>query len=165
MSTTKLRPKAYTTRLRVERTASRKVPAPATFRPVLWNRLSSTSRINRMPPGKKAATTLDEANAPLPAFIARFAVAAENPQPAYRPLESVDLGHILCVKETRTLSNGYVFSLDGHLYQVLFHKNRPSPAPRARVTVCLHLDGSLSAGNNGNWYPMTEIPNPSGAVS
>jgi hypothetical protein len=42
-STTTLSPSVYTTRLRVERTASRKLPAPSMRRPVLWNTVSSRS--------------------------------------------------------------------------------------------------------------------------
>lgn len=108
------------------------------------------------------ACTLEAANAALPAFIeqynARFAVAPADSLPVYRPVVSLDLEHILCMKETRTLSNGNVFSFEGNLYQVLLPNHHPFLAPRTKVTVCQSLDGFVTAGIWNNWYPTALIP-------
>jgi len=45
--TTQLWPEAVATRLRVEATASRNQPSPQTDLPVLWVKVSSTSRTTR----------------------------------------------------------------------------------------------------------------------
>jgi len=56
VTTTRFSPVAYTIVLRVERTASRKLPAPSTQRPLLCHNESSRSR-GTGPSGQNVATT------------------------------------------------------------------------------------------------------------
>lgn len=103
-------------------------------------------------------STMDEANAFLPGFIdrfnERFAVEPADPAPAYMPLSSgTDLDAILCVKETRTATNGSVISYHGQTYRLLNQKQQATPLPpRAKVEVLLHLDSTLDAFYQGQRY-------------
>lgn len=81
----------------------------------LWQTLQS-----RLPVELRLAgiSTIEEANAFLAAFIARynekFAVAPRDPQPAFRQLEDkVNLDYVLCLKDTRQVDNGSTFSFAG----------------------------------------------------
>ncbi|SHE93141.1 hypothetical protein SAMN02746089_01022 [Caldanaerobius fijiensis DSM 17918] len=57
--------------------------------------------------------------------------------PLFRKLPSnIDLDNILCIKKTRTVDNGGVFSLDGQYYQLVDEKGKIAPVtPRAKITV------------------------------
>ncbi|WP_052210461.1 hypothetical protein [Thermoanaerobacter sp. YS13] len=70
-------------------------------------------------------------------FNARFAVESEDPIPAFRELPSnVDLDNILCIKETRIVDNGGVFSFKGNYYQPIDEKGKIIPVPpRSKIIV------------------------------
>lgn len=93
--------------------------------------------------------------ASLPGFLqrfnARFAVEAEEPGLAYRPLDpSLDLDRILSFRYQRVVARDNTVRLDGRLIQI-------SPGPRrrsyfaARVWVHEFLDGSLGAWYQDQW--------------
>lgn len=93
-------------------------------------------------------STMDDANAFLPGFLAafniRFAVPAAEAAPAYRPLpDGFDADQVCCFKYERVVQpdNTIVF-----FSQVLQLQPSPERASwvRARVEVHEHLDGSLA---------------------
>lgn len=98
-----------------------------------------------------AAKELRDANRFLPGFLkrfnARFAVQAEEPGLAYRPLDaSLELDRILSFRYQRVVARDNTVRLEGHLIQI-----PPGPSRRsyfaAHVWVHELLDGSL-----GVWY-------------
>jgi len=93
------------------------------------------------------ATTLEEANqvlwAFLPRYNTRFGVPAAGAGPAYRSLEpGVCLEGVLCFKYQRRVAKDNTVKLGEHTLQLLPGNDRYSYA-RARVEVQERLDGSL----------------------
>ncbi len=104
----------------------------------LWETLQS-----RLPVEFKIAgiTSIDEANEFLSQYIekfnSQFAVKALEPETAYRALDpNIDIGHILCVKQKRTIDNGGVFSFYNRHFKVIFKETNPIP-PRTRIDVLI----------------------------
>jgi transposase len=92
-------------------------------------------------------TTLEEANAFLPAFIerynARFAQPAQDPTPAWVPLpEDVDLDYYFAIRETRLVRADHCLSFSGQILQL-------EPGPRdaslvgKRISVHLTPEGEI----------------------
>ena len=107
-------------------------------------------------------TTLEAANAFLPAFLARhnarFAVRADDPGLAYRPLDpALDLDRILCFRYPRVVANDNTVQLGGRTLQI-----PPGPTRRgyahAHVWVHEFLDGSLGVWHQGRWLLRTTAP-------
>ncbi len=95
------------------------------------------------------------ANRFLPGFIqrhnARFAVQAQEPGLAYRPLgPKLDLDRVLSFRYQRTVALDNTVRLDGHLIQVPPGPKRRSYAG-ARVWVHELLDGSLGVWHQDEW--------------
>ncbi len=129
----------------------------------LWETLQSRLVVELRVAG---ISTMEDANAFLPRFIERFnkrfAVEAQDPEPAYMPIpaqEEVDT--ILCVKEPRIASNGSTISYRGQTYRLVDHKGRVlSLPPRAKVEVLLHLDNSIDALYMGQRYQLEAFSAP-----
>lgn len=103
----------------------------------LWETLQS-----RLPVELNIAgiTTIEEANAFLKVFIRKyidkFAVPPKDPQSAFHPLaDTVNLDHILCIKETRQVDNGSVFSFEGVHYRIIRQGNLMPIFPKTKITV------------------------------
>jgi len=99
------------------------------------------------------ARTLEEANAvlerSLPRFRQRFAVAAADPKPAYRPLPlSLDLDGVCSLHYTRVVANDNTVRLEERLVQL-----PPGPGGRSyagcRVQLQERLDGTLAVVYRG----------------
>jgi len=104
----------------------------------LWETLQS-----RLPVEFKIAgiTTIDAANEFLSQYIekfnSQFAVKALEPETAYRVLDqNIDIGHILCVKQKRTIDNGGVFSFYNRHFKVIYKETNPIP-PRTKIDVLI----------------------------
>ncbi len=107
-------------------------------------------------------TTIEQANAFLPAFLARFnrrfAVAAETPGLAYRPRLSASLADAaLCFKHERVVAKDNVVRLDDMLFQILPGPNRLGYA-KATVTIRESLDARYSLYLDGRHLPAKLIP-------
>ena len=107
-------------------------------------------------------TTLEQATAFLPGFLARFnarfAVPAVDDTVAYRPLRpEQDVWQICCFAYQRVVANDDTIGFGGARWQLRPQAGRASLA-RATVTVREHLDGSLSV-----WHrqPPPDHPGPS----
>lgn len=104
----------------------------------LWETLQS-----RLPVEFKIAnvTTIDQANIFLTSYIEKFnrkfAVKPENSEIAFRPLpENVDFNTILCVKLTRTIDNGSVFSFYNKHFKIVIDDAQSNTLPaKTKITV------------------------------
>lgn len=103
----------------------------------LWETLQS-----RLPVEFKIAgiATVDEANEFLLKYIsmfnASFSVNPENNESAFRSLPSnLNLDTVLCVKATRSLDAGGVFSFYNRHFKVITDESHPLLHPKDRVTV------------------------------
>jgi len=107
------------------------------------------------------ATTMEEANqvlwAFLPRFNDRFGVPAAQPGLAYRPAAGLDLDGVLCFKYQRTVAKDNTVKLGEHTLQLLPGPHRFSYA-RARVELQERLDGSVVAAYQGKVIATKEAP-------
>jgi len=107
-------------------------------------------------------TDLEAANAFLPGFLARytarFAVAADDPGQAYRPVAAeVDWDQVLSFRYPRVVNNDNTVQWMGHTLQIPPGPRRRSYA-RAHVYVHELLDGSLGVWYEGGWLLRTPAP-------
>lgn len=108
------------------------------------------------------ATTLEQANevlqAYLPRFNAQFGVPALDSGTSYRPLPAgLDLDTVCCFKYERTVANDNTVTLGEHRLQIQPDQRRQSYA-RARVEVQERLDGSLAVYYQGRLLLTTAAP-------
>ena len=133
------------------RPARRAPNAPGTFQDRLVTELRLAS-----------ATTIAEAQSVLerflPRFNARFAVAARQPAPAWRPLDStLDLGAVLAFRHTRTVARDNTVKYHWRTLQLLPSAQRPSYAG-ARVDVLERPGGELAVRHRGETIPSRLAP-------
>jgi len=107
-------------------------------------------------------STIEEANAFLPGFIARFnkrfAVLPENPIPAFRPSPSESkLYQIFSFREDRKASSGSSISFNRRTYQLVKDGVVQFLSPKAKVTVLTHMDGTLGALYKDQYYELKEF--------
>ena len=71
-------------------------------------------------------------------FNKKFGVEPEDPKYAFRDFdESINLDHILCIKEERTIIEGSAFSYNGQYYQLTHNDKKASAMPKAKLTVLI----------------------------
>ena len=115
-----------------------------------------------------SASTIGEAQAVLdrflPRFNARFAVAARQREPAWRPLDpALDLGAILAFRHTRTVARDNTVKYHWRTLQLLPSAQRPSYAG-ARVDVLERPGGELAVRHRGETIPSRLAPPRSGVL-
>ena len=115
-----------------------------------------------------SATTIAEAQAVLerflPRFNARFAVAASQREPAWRPLDpALDLGAILAFRHTRSVARDNTVKYHWRTLQLLPSAQRPSYAG-ARVDVLERPGGELAVRHRGETIPSRLAPPRSGVL-
>ncbi len=108
------------------------------------------------------ATTITEAQAAVPAFIAgfnqRFAVPPAAPEPVFRPAPApADLARILAFSYVRTVAADNTVRFATQVLQIHPTAARASFA-RARVTVYEHRDGALSVVYQDQLLATTPAP-------
>lgn len=108
------------------------------------------------------ASTIEEANAVLEAFLPRFnerfGVPATRPESAYRPVDpGLDIGGVLCFKERRRVAKDNTVQYYGRTLQLFPDADRPNYA-RARVEVQERLDGQLLVCYRGKVLTPGEAP-------
>ena len=100
----------------------------------------------------------------LPRFNARFAVAAEQPETAYRPLpDELSLTETVCLKDTRMVARDNTVKFQWRVLQLLPGTERPSYAG-LRVDVLERADGELMLRYQGEAVDFQEGPPPSSAL-
>lgn len=125
----------------------------------LQSRLVIELRLNRV-------SSIEQANAFLPGFIERFnqrfAVAAADPVSAFKTAPPANLlDQIICFREERKASNGSTISFNGKVYQLIDGQGSITALnPRSKVSVLLHLDGSINALHQGILYNLREYVKP-----
>ena len=114
------------------------------------------------------ASTIDQANEVLqeflPRFNARFAVAAEQPEAAYRLVPAdLSLTETICIKDTRKVARDNTVKYQWRVLQLLPGAERPSYAG-LRVDVLERADGELMIRYQGQAVDYQEGPPPSSAL-
>ena len=114
------------------------------------------------------ASSIDEAGLVLqeflPRFNARFALAAEQPEMAYRPVPAeLSLTETICIKDTRKVARDNTVKYHGRALQLLPGAERPSYAG-LRVEVLERADGELLLQYQGEAVDYQEGPPPSSAL-
>ena len=100
----------------------------------------------------------------LPRFNARFSVAAEQPEPAYRPVpEELSLTETICLKDTRKVARDNTVKYQWRVLQLLPGAERPSYAG-LRVDVLERASGELMIRYQGEAVDFQEGPPPSSAL-
>ena len=115
-----------------------------------------------------SATTIAEAQTVLerflPRFNARFAVAARQREPAWRPLDpALDLGAVLAFRHTRTVARDNTVKYHWRTLQLLPSAQRPSYAG-ARVEVLERPGGELAVRHQGETIASRLAPPRSGVL-
>ena len=114
------------------------------------------------------ASTIDQAKEVLqeflPKFNARFAVAAEHPETAYRPVPAeLSLAETICIKDTRKVARDNTVKYQWRVLQLLPGAERPSYAG-LRVDVLERADGELMIRYQGEAVDFQDGPPPSSAL-
>ena len=114
------------------------------------------------------ASNIDEASLVLrdylPRFNARFSVAAEQPELAYRPVPTqLSLTETICLKDTRKVARDNTVKYQWRVLQLLPGADRPSYAG-LRVDVLERADGELLIRYQGEAIDYHEGPQPSSAL-
>ena len=114
------------------------------------------------------ASNIDEASLVLqeylPRFNARFSVAAEQPEPAYRPVpDELSLTETICLKDTRKVARDNTVKYQWRVLQLLPGAERPSYAG-LRVDVLERADGELMIRYQGDAVDFQEGLPPSSAL-
>ena len=113
-------------------------------------------------------STIGEANLVLeeflPRFNARFSVAAEHPETAYRPVPAeLPLTETICIRDTRKVARDNTVKYHWQILQLLPEAERPSYAG-LRVDVLERADGELLIRYQGEVVDFQEAPPPSSAL-
>lgn len=126
----------------------------------LWDTLQG-----RLPIEFKIAgiSNIDEANSFLASYIdkfnKKFAVAPMEPESMFRAVPDKEfVDHILCVKQERSLDNGYVFSFYNRHFKVI-DKGLPIP-PRSSVKVLVSSEFGLKAQYRNLVYEVVPFIKP-----
>ena len=106
--------------------------------------------------------TLDEANEflepYLPRYNERFAKVALKQEDLHRALpDGVDLREIFCLKDIRTINNGYIVRWKGRKYLM---DNASIAMRKRKVEVREHFDGELTIKLNGRYLDFHEVFEP-----
>ena len=114
------------------------------------------------------ASSIDEAGLVLqeflPRFNARFAVAAEQPEAAYRPVpDELSLTETICLKDTRKVARDNTVKYHWRALQLLPEAERPSYAG-LRVEVLERADGEVLLQYQGEAVDFQEGPPPSSVL-
>ena len=100
----------------------------------------------------------------LPRFNARFSVAPEHPETAYRPVpDELSLTETICLKDTRKVARDNTVKYHWRVLQLLPGAERPSYAG-LRVEVLERADGELMILYQGAAVDFQEGPPPSSAL-
>ena len=104
-------------------------------------------------------TTLEAANEFLSKYIyeynSQFAVEPKDSGSMFIRLESLDdLHSILCIKESRTVDAGGVFSYKGKSFVVSPDGLNAGIYKGTKIEVCIHDDCTMSVAYNGSVFPI-----------
>ena len=89
----------------------------------------------------------------------KFSRPASDPADGHVPLGTVDLTDIRCFEYERVVMNDYVVRFECRLFQML-KSHKMLPRPREKVTVRIHLEGTLNILWKGKPLLVEEIKIP-----
>lgn len=90
----------------------------------------------------------------------RFTIPARENQPAFRKLPLDTLRDVFCVKESRKIGSGNVFSFEGKTFVVQDNRNLKFRT----ITVRCHYDGSVDHTVHGQKVAVQEAPTQSRTI-
>jgi hypothetical protein len=104
-------------------------------------------------------STLEQANAfldsYLPKYNASFAVKPLRKTNLHRPIPKyLNLDELFCIKEYRTIGNGFTFCWRNRLFLV---KNPSITMKKQRVCVMEHFDGKITLKLKNNYLSFVEV--------
>lgn len=110
-------------------------------------------------------TTVEEANeflaSYIPKFNSNFAVECEDNSLAYIALpDNLNLDHILCVKQIRSIDNSGVFSIHNRHFQILKNPGLPEIPKKSKITVIISTSVGIKAEYQGNVYEVINFIKP-----
>jgi transposase len=125
----------------------------------LWGTAQDRLRVELRLAG---ASTREEANALLPAWIerhnARFAVAAADPAPAWRPVPGgLEPEELFCFRHGRRVARDGTFTLAGQSLMLVPGRIEPRRLGR-RLVISERLDGSRWVEVDGTFHPVIPAP-------
>ena len=129
----------------------------------LWETLQSRLVVELRIAG---VNNMDEANAFLPGFIARFnerfAVKPKEPQDEFRsPPDAETVDEYLSYREKRSASGGSTISYYGYTYQLVDQRGRVlSLRPKASIELLTKLDSTIKAVYQGQTYDLRVLSKP-----
>lgn len=131
----------------------------------LWETLQSRLPVEFQIAGVK---DIDQANKFLKGYIHEFnqlfAVEPQNTQSAFRPLGTVDINAILCVKQKRKVDTGGVFSFYGKHFKVITEESLPPIPTRTQITICISSITGIRVEYNGRIYETVPFIKPKKAT-
>ncbi|MFZ5689294.1 MAG: hypothetical protein ACOY9Y_14220, partial [Bacillota bacterium] len=131
----------------------------------LWETLQSRLPVEFQIAGVK---DIDQANKFLKGYIHEFnqlfAVEPQNTQSAFRPLGTVDINAILCVKQKRKVDTGGVFSFYGKHFKVITEESLPPIPTRTQITICISSITGVRVEYNGRIYETVPFIKPKKAT-
>lgn len=125
----------------------------------LWETLQSRLPVEMNIAGIK---DIEQANAFLKTFIIKynqkFAVEPKESQSEFRrPDNTINLDHILCIKETRLVDNGSAFSYNGSFYRIIRNGEIMPVIPKSRITVLEIKRVGIKAQYSGTVYDVENL--------
>lgn len=104
-------------------------------------------------------STLEQANSflegYLPKYNARFAVKPLRKTNLHRPVpKNLNLKEIFCIKEYRTISNGFTFNWRNRMFLI---KNPSITMKKQRICVMEHFDGEITLKLKDKYISFVEI--------
>jgi hypothetical protein len=131
----------------------------------LWETLQSRLPVEFQIAGIK---NIDEANEFLKDYIHEFnklfAVVPRETESAFRPVDTIDINNILCVKQKRRVDTGGVFSFYGKHFKVITQKNQPPIPTHAQITVCVSSITGIKVEYNSRFYETVPFIKPKKAT-
>lgn len=125
----------------------------------LWETLQS-----RLPVEFKVngITSFEAANQFLQSYMGtynhKFAVSPEDSQSAFRAFsDNLNLDHILCLKYTRQVDHGSVFSFKGQLFQLVKNNKVVPVIPKAKITVLMSPKIGVLAQYSGSVFHTSMV--------
>lgn len=110
-------------------------------------------------------TTVEETNKFLinyiPKFNLKFELEPEDSESAYGELpDSLNLDHILCVKQNRITDNSDVFSIHNRHFQILKKPGLPEIPKKSKIIVIISTSVGIKAQYKGNVYEVINFIKP-----
>lgn len=127
----------------------------------LWETLQSRLPVEFKIAGVK---NVDEANKFLKDYISEFnqlfAVEPQNTESAFRPLSTLNINAVLCIKQKRKVDAGGIFSFYGKSFKVINEEDLPPIPTHSRITIFISSITGVGVEYNGKIYGAIPFVKP-----